>query len=385
LVGAFCKQHVFHIRKVLVYPAGSGDTSWGWAQQWLYVCLAFFGCIIWSLADRKLNSYTRLNYWLCLFVRYYIAIVAFSYGIIKLFALQMSFPNQSQLATPLGDLLPMRLCWMFMGYSKTYQFFTGLTETVVGILLLYRKTATLGAFLAAFVFTNVMMLNLSYDIPVKIFSINMVVACLYLLVNEYERMMCFFVLNKPVNTCTIYHFIYTKKWMRITRILLKIAFVVYVIAMPFYYSWQEYNYNVNEPEAKQIKSGVYDVVTFVVNKDTVVPLITDTMRWQDVVFEKDGSGSVKTADTIFRQRYRRGYFISETDTLQHIINFKKWQSDSALYSGIILRMHYRLPDSKTIQLWGKEKNDSLYVLLKRSNRHFQLAEKPFHWLSEYNR
>jgi hypothetical protein len=109
------------------------------------------------------------------------------------------------------------------------------------------------------------------------------------------------------------------------------------------------------------------------------------MRWQDVVFEKNGSGSIKTADTIFRQRYKRGYFRFETDTLEHVINFKKLQTDSAMYSGIILSMRYDLPDTSTIRLWGKDKNDSLYVLLKRSDRHFQLAEKQFHWLSEYNR
>jgi hypothetical protein len=38
-----------------------------------------------------------------------------------------------------------------------------------------------------------------------------------------------------------------------------------------------------------------------------------------------------------------------------------------------------------IRLWGKIRNDSIYAELKRSNRHFQLAEKQFHWLSEYNR
>jgi hypothetical protein len=56
-----------------------------------------------------------------------------------------------------------------------------------------------------------------------------------------------------------------------------------------------------------------------------------------------------------------------------------------MYSGIILSMHYQIPDSNTVQLWGKEKDDSLYVLLKRSTVYYQLAEKPFHWISEYGR
>ena len=382
----FSNDHFFHIRKVLVPTAGSGDTSYGWANFWLYVCIAFAGCIIWSIAGRKRTNYEKLNYWLCLFVRYYIALIAFTYGILKIFALQMSFPNQSQLATPLGDFLPMRFSWMFLGYSTTYQIFSGFMETLVGFLLLYRRTTTLGVFFATAVFTNVMMLNLSYDIPVKIFSMSVVVACLFLLFNEYERMLHFFILNKPANTCCIYHFSYQKKWMRISRIIFKIIFIALAVVMPFYNNWQEYQSGVNEPESKPIKSGIYNVAMFKLNNDTVPLSFENTLRWQDVIFEKERTGSIKTSDTTFTQRYNRGYFNFTTDTINHILNFKKRQQrDSTMYSGIILSMHYNLPDSNTVQLWGKEKNDSLYVLLKRSNRHFQLAEKQFHWLSEYNR
>jgi hypothetical protein len=377
--------NLFHIRKVLVRPMGSGDTSWNWAQQWLFVCIALAGCLIWSILDNKRKNYKELNYWLCLIVRYNIIGIAFGYGLIKLFPLQMRFPNQSQLATPLGDFLPMRLSWMFMGYSTTYEIFAGFMEVLAGSLLLYRKTVTMGALLAVAVFSNVMMMNLSYDIPVKIFSMNIVLFCLYLLANEYNRILCFFVLNKPTAVCSIYHFTYTKRWMRIVRVILKAAFVTQVVIFSFYSNWQQYKSMVNTPDTKPIKSGFYDVAVFAINKDTIPPLITDTMRWQDVVFEKDGYGSIKTADTIFRQRYKRGYFDYEIDTVNNIINLKKWQTDSAMYSGIILSMHYQLPDSNTIQLRGKQKNDLLYVLLKKSNRHFQLADKPFHWLSEYNR
>jgi RNA recognition motif-containing protein len=137
----------------------------------------------------------------------------------------------------------------------------------------------------------------------------------------------------------------------------------------------------NRGEIKPITSGVYEVTKYAVNKDTLAPLISDTLRWQDVIFEKGGMGSVKTNDTIFRRRYGRGYFVFTADSVKQIINFKKFQEDSIS----ILTLHYQLPDSNTIQLSGKKQNDSLYVELKKSKRHFQLAEKQFHWLSEANR
>ena len=34
---------------------------------------------------------------------------------------------------------------------------------------------------------------------------------------------------------------------------------------------------------------------------------------------------------------------------------------------------------------GRARQDSLFIVLRRSKRHFQLAERQFHWLSEYNR
>lgn len=39
---------------------------------------------------------------------------------------------------------------------------------------------------------------------------------------------------------------------------------------------------------------------------------------------------------------------------------------------------FNMPDSSTIHLWGLYHNDSLYVELKKLNRHFQLAEKQFY-------
>jgi hypothetical protein len=48
-------------------------------------------------------------------------------------------------------------------------------------------------------------------------------------------------------------------------------------------------------------------------------------------------------------------------------------------------MRYVVPDTTRIQFWTAIGGDSLFVELARANRHFQLTERQFHWLSEYNR
>jgi hypothetical protein len=372
---------IFHVRPELVPINGSGDTSFGWAQLWLHLSLAFAGMMIWSIFQRHKKEYTKLNYWLCLFTRYYVCMILFVYGIIKILGLQMSFPSYSQLATPLGDYLPMRFSWLFIGYSMPYQFFSGLMEVLAGLLLLYRRTATLGVLLATGVFVNVAALNLSYDIPVKIFSIQMVVCCLFLLANEMERILCFFVYNRPASACTIYHYSFPKKWMRITRVCLKILFIGLAVGAVLYDSITWYQQSKTGTANMVFRPGLYDVTHYVINGDTVPPLLTDTLRWQNVVFDNNRSGSIATRDTSFNKLYHRAYFRYKTDTVQQVLNIFRSGADTAS----IALLKYSFPDSNTIALHGRRRTDSFYLLLHRSRHNFQLAEKQFHWLSESNR
>lgn len=372
---------VFHVKDQLVPVGGSGDTSYGWAQLWLLLSLAFVGMIIWSVVQWRKKEYNKLNYWLCLFTRYYVAMVLFSYGIIKLFALQMPFPNYSQLATPLGDFLPMRLSWMFLGYSTPYQFFSGLMEVFAGLLLLYRRTATLGALIAAGVFANVAMMNLSYDIPVKIYSMQLVVYCLFLLANEMDRILCFFVYNRPANACSVYEYPFKKRWPRIARLVFKLLFIAVAVGGVI---WESIDWKKQEDarfDNMPFKAGVYDVAQFVVNRDTIAPLITDTLRWQNVIFDNARSGSISTSDTSFRKWYNRAYFSYKADTVKHTFDIFKRFNDSIPLAAL----QYAYEDANTIRFWGRRQTDSLSFVLRRSPHHFQLAEKQFHWLSESNR
>src|SRR5882757_48568 len=58
IVTAF-NQHLLHVKDVLVPLAGSGDTSFGWAQFYTYTILASIGCVAWTLMDRKNSHYER--------------------------------------------------------------------------------------------------------------------------------------------------------------------------------------------------------------------------------------------------------------------------------------------------------------------------------------
>lgn len=363
--------YIFHVRDVLVPLNGSGDTSYGYAQLCFFLLTATVGAVIWSVFDKRSN-YDVAYYWLLVIVRYYVAMVSLSYGIIKLFGLQMIFPSLSALATPLGDLLPMRFSWYFIGYSAPYQFFSGAVEVLAGVLLLFRRTSTLGALVAAGVFLNVMVLNLCYDIPVKLFSIHMFLFSNFLLLGDAKRLLDFFLFNKATKPAT--RLTLPKQWMRTGQLVLKIAFAVLFLLLPLYRSFDGARAATNPSTSPKLTTGFFTVDQFQSN-------VADSLRWKDVVFEQTNSGSIQTNDTLFRQRYRRGYFSYSIDSLKQTLDFKRFANDSLP----LFTMHYVMPDTNNIVLRGKIRNDSVVVALKRQKRHFQLAERQFHWLSESNR
>jgi len=252
-------------------------------------------------------------------------------------------------------------------------------ETIAGLLLLYRRTVTLGLFMGTGIFLNVMMINLCYDVPVKIFSAHLLLYCLFLLAHESRRVIDFFVFNKSTAPSTSYSIRFQKKWMRIGWVAAKAIFIYFNLVLTVYNTQQRY-----QKEVKYVKlkgpNGHFTVKTYVENKDTIPVIPTDSIRWKDMIVD-DGFGSIQTNDTLFWRRYGRGCFYYSLDSIGNFMNVKKTRGDSSL----ICRMRYEMPDSNTLRFWTRIRKDSVYVELVRSNHHYQLTDRPFHWISEANR
>src|SRR5262249_50235808 len=153
---------------------------------------------------------------------------------------------------------------------------------------------------------NVMVMNLGYDIPVKLFSIHLVIMGVVLLCFEYKRILSFFT-NQAAVAGNLYNIRFGKSWMRVSIWILKIAFIVLIIVLPFKDMYEEYQQG-NQPQSiAPIHAGVYEVSRFAVNHDTIPFAYADSLRWKDVIFENGYFGSIGTTDTLFRQRYGRGY------------------------------------------------------------------------------
>jgi len=372
--------YVLHFKDKLLPMERSSDSLFHWAQLILFLTLAVTSTLVWSILDRKRKSYNRASLFLVIILRYYIAYISFMYGIIKIYGLQMPFPTLTYMATPVGDLLPVKLSWLYIGYSAPYQIFSGILEFTVGALLLYKRTLTLGLFIGLGVYINVLMMNLGYNIPVKIFSAHLVLMILYLLARERERLASFFIFNRPAPQNMLYHFV-PSKTMRIVLLAVKSIFIVavmYLLAGP--YNYKKRQVIANSKEIKPIPYGLYNVTTFVKNNDTLPVLANDTLIWKDIIFERGNKfASVNTCDTLFKKIYNRGIFYYKADTLKNtMVCFKHTTKGKAT----IFNVRYKLSGNKEhVQMWVKLKKDSLYLELDKSNRKFRLGEKQFNWVT----
>lgn len=369
----------FHIREELVYLNGSGDTSFSWAQQLLFLVISIVGCLLWSLLDYKRKNYERLDYWLRTFVRYYVIYISVTYGAMKLFMLQMPFPSYSQMATPLGDLSPMRLAWMFLGYSGPYEMFSGIMEIMVAVLLLFRRTMTAGLLLGVFVYFNVFMLNMGYDICVKVFSLHNLFYCLFLLAYQWRRIASFFFLNKVAMPYAPYIITYPKKWMRITKHVVKGLFIVLFFMAPIADCMEMYSVysNTTEPEPFY---GIYNMYVYMVNGDTICSQPEDSTVWRDIVFDHREQGSIGARDSLFRQRYGRSYFGYTVDTVDRNIVLTSMKSFAVPDTVCVL--DYQSCGADTLIFNTIIRSDSIHIEAVRRKQPYRLMEKEFSWLQE---
>ena len=353
---------------------GSGDTLFDWVHYFTYLLLALAIGTIWSFIDRERPNYELLKRWFVLFLTFYLAYFMFVYGIIKMFYLQFRPPNLERLYQTFGQASPMRLLWTFMGFSEAYTKFAGFSETLAGALLVFRRTRTLGALIAVGVMFNVFMMNMSYDVPVKLFSFQLMIMGLYIAMIDYRRLLNVFFLNRVAEPAPDDHVFQDKR--RNVVLVLQILLVGYMVISQINGSLNaQKQYGTKRP--KPALYGVYEVEQFTKNRDTLLPLTTDLVRWKRLLIDYVHFVSVIKMDDKVKR------FNSEIDTVKQQFTWTVGQDTVNRYI-----MSYQLTGDSLLRIDGVLEGDTLGIDLKRYPlENFGLLNRGFNWVNEvpYNR
>ena len=369
-IAVWVGDRILHLSEpITLFEGGSGDKIYDYVSLLVVTVLALIAAALWSFFDRRQLSYPVMLHWLRVLVRYYLGMVLVMYGMIKVFHLQMASPTLFALVQPFGDKTPMGLAWSYVGFSKIFSAFVGASEVIGGMLLFFRRTTTLGALIGAAVMLNVVVMNFTFDIPVKLYSSILFVMAVFLMLPDADRLMRVLLWNKPTEPRPQRQYLY-RRWMQITALVIKILFIGSVIIGNVASCFERMKMYGDKRERSPVY-GIYDVTEFIHKGDTLAPLTTDGGRWKQLITDFPNHVHVRFMNDSV------AYYPALWDTTVHslVLNFGNAKDKSEF-------QYEKLSDS--LRLRGVIGYDTVEIRLQqRDLESFHLLNKRFRWVQEY--
>jgi uncharacterized membrane protein YphA (DoxX/SURF4 family) len=363
--------HVFGVTHPLVYMGGSGDKVFDWVLVFCLLVVAAVSTIVWSFLDRRRLNYVTLNKWFRVAIRFALASQMLGYGMTKVVPLQMPFPYLTKLLEPFGHFSPMNVLWFSVGASPGYEMFAGSAEVLAGILLIIPATATLGALVCLADCIQIFTLNMTYDVPVKLFSFHLLLMSLFLLAPELRRLADFFVLNRAPGRSTQPPLFRTRRANRFA-VVAQVVFGMCLLGMNIYSIWSTWStYGIGAP--KSALYGIWNVDQLSIDGQVHPPLLTDADRWRRVVFEFPDAMTFQKMDDSF------AYYGAAINTGDKSIALTKFKDESWKAN-----FKFQRPAANQLTLDGEMDHHKIHMQLQLVDRNsFTLVNRRFHWVQEF--
>ena len=269
---------------------GSGDTALNYLLCVTFLVVAAVGTAVWSALDRKRPHYRTLYAWLRFFVRLNVGIGMLQYGFYKLYPIQMQPPSMAVLTEPVGQMSPMTLLWTMLGFSPVYERVCGAAEVIGGLLILFRPTALVGAIISAFVMTNVVLYNVFFDVPVKLYAIHVLLMAMFVMLPDVKPLWSFFVMNRAAKLGGEWVPPASTERMRKATVWMEIAFLILAVMSYLKYDGDRYSaYKTSVRSAPIIGMWALDA-------DSPRPMTVGGVPWFEISIDNLTRGMARSPD-----------------------------------------------------------------------------------------
>jgi uncharacterized membrane protein YphA (DoxX/SURF4 family) len=363
--------HILRLKTPLAYAeTGSGDRTWDWVVLFLILITALVATAIWSVLDRRRASYPTLSKWFLLLIRFALAGQMITYGAVKVVPLQMPFPYLVTQIERFGDQSPMGILWSSVGAVPAFETFCGCAELIGGLLLIFPRTITIGALVCLADMIHVFVLNMTYDVPVKLLSFHLILLSLVLLATRARPLANMFLINRTAEPVSASPLFRTQRANRIAR--LSQAFLwLWILGNAAYGNWDWwYKYGPGVPKSPLY--GIWDVVQYTSDGQVRPPLLTDSERWRRLIFQSPDSAWFQRMDD------STSYLSSSIDTEKNTLSLmslkdKNWK---AAFS-------FKRPSADQVNLEGVLAGHAVQLhLLRVDHTKFLFVSRGFHWVQE---
>ena len=346
-----------------------GDDRYAWVGQFCWLAAAGAATAVWSAFDRRRPHDSDWYPWFSSAVRMCLASQMFYYGAAKAVPLQFQLPL-AKLVEPFGNFSPMNVLWSQSAYSETYQRLLGCAEIAAGALLVVPRTADLGALLASAEMAQVLFLNLTFDVPVKIHSTNLLVLGLVLLAPESARMARFFLTDTELVAGRQRQLFRSARANRVAAAA-QVAAGGWLLATQLYHDWKAWKTYGGGREKPQLY-GIWNVDVFSRDGEQSPPLTTDGKRWRRVIVESADAVTIQRMDDSFDNYAAVIDMDGGAITLLRMTD-PEWRATLSL----------RRPADEELTLDGELDGHRLRMRLHRQDlRSMPLVGRRFHWVQE---
>ena len=363
--------HVFHASSFVTVLTGSGDKIIDWVHAFCLLVMTAGATALWTVVDRKRPNYITAHKWFHLFLRFALGSTMVGYGMVKAFPLQMPAPSLQRLLEPFGDFSPMGVLWYSIGASRGYEMFAGFTELTGAVLLFVPRLRILGAMVTLAATVQIFTLNMTYDVPVKLFSFHLIVMSLFLLAPEAPRLMRVLVLNKTAGPSSQPPLLRSRRGQRI-MLAAQLLFAAYILGVNLSQArdaWVSRGGGAPKPPLY----GIWNVDEMRVDGVVRSPLVTDYGRWRRVVIQNTASMSFQRMDSTF-QGYAAKYDMDAKSIALTSAQDKNWNA----------KLAFERPDNGDRMVLGGDMDGHKVRLDLRRVDHtkMQLLSRGFSWVQE---
>ncbi|WP_280235773.1 DoxX family protein [Nocardia cyriacigeorgica] len=282
-VTSWVGETLFGVDAALLTDSGAGDQTAVWVLVFCLLVVAVVATAVWTAFDRR-TAYPGLLAWFTLLLRLCLGGQMLSFGMAKLIPNQMPGPGLAQLLQPYGSFSPMSVLWLQVGSSPAYEMALGAVEVVAGLALFVPRTSVLGAALSLASTAQILLMNLTFDVPEKLLSSHLLLISLVLLAPYLRRLADVFVRQRgcaPLRQPALFA---DDRKNRIAA-WLQIALGLWVVLSGSYDNWRVWQQQHGAASPRSELYGIWEVREFTVDGRPVPPLTTDANRWQRLVFD----------------------------------------------------------------------------------------------------
>jgi hypothetical protein len=366
--------HIFHITHRLVTTgSGSGDKIFNWVAAFCLVIIAASGTVIWTWLDRRRENYVTAHKWFHLFLRFAAGSTMLSYGVIKAIPLQMPAPGLTRLLETFGNFSPMGVLWASIGASPAYERFAGGAEMAAAVCLFVPQLSIVGALILLADSIQIFALNMTYDVPVKLFSFHLILMSLILLAPDARRLLNVLVLNRAAQPSTqpaLLRGVQARRFLTAAQIV----FGMWLIGVNVAYarhSWTDQGGGAPKPALY----GIWNVTTMTIDGVERPPLITDDGRWRRIIVENRPGVVVQGMDDRFT------FYAAKTDVAAKTIVLST-PGDEASSASARFVFDRHAPDHLLLDGTVDGHRIRLALQLFDHNR-LPLLSRGFRWIQEY--